>query len=163
MKAMNHCFKRIGRASVLAVALATAPGFAPALPAQETGSARGGAAKLMPKTWNWWETKGSVQLRPITSAEDVAALKDGDLVAMACPKCKTITMAYAHTEKGHIQTTTTGQLHLCPGCDSRLVTEGYGHQAKTRLVHTCKACGSTDVFCCVMTQGEGPSKGMEPK
>ena len=46
-------------------------------------------------------------MKPISSPADVAGLKDGDMVAMACPKCKTIMVTHVKTDKGHVKTTTT--------------------------------------------------------
>jgi hypothetical protein len=53
--------------------------------------------------------------------------------------------------------------HECPGCHTKIVTEGVGKQATDKVVHTCKMCGSEDVTCCVMKKGKGPTKGMEHK
>jgi hypothetical protein len=100
-------------------------------------------------------------MRPITSSQDVAGLKDGDMVAMACPKCKTIAVTYVKTEKGHIKTTTAGQEHLCPGCEQKFVVVGEGKGKHDVVTHVCKKCGSTDAFCCVMKKGSEPTKGME--
>jgi hypothetical protein len=104
-----------------------------------------------------------LMMKPITSSQDVAGLKEGDLVAMACPKCKTIAVTYVSTEKGHIKTTTTGEEHLCPGCEQKFVVVGQGKEKHDVVTHVCKKCGSTDAFCCVMKKGAAPTKGMEPK
>ncbi len=151
MKTRNYLTECIAGAGL--VLLATGLVWSPRVTfAQEKGA----TLLVQPSRGHW-------QGHLITTPEDVAALKDGDMVAMACPKCKTITITTVKIEKGHIQTTTPGEKHLCPGCDSRLVTEGTGHQAKTKLVHVCKACGSEDAFCCAMKKGEGPTQGMEQK
>ena len=110
------------------------------------------------------QEKGASHLmKPITSYNDVAGLKDGDMVAMACPKCKTITVTYVKTEKDHIKTTTTGQEHLCPGCEQKFTVVGEGKGKHNVVTHVCMKCGSTDAFCCVMKKGSEPTKGMEQK
>lgn len=118
------------------------------LVASTAGAQQKGASKLM---------------KPITAYSDVANLKDGDMVAMACPKCKTITVTYIKTEKGHINTATPGEEHLCPGCEQKFVVVGEGKGKHDSVIHVCKKCGSTDAFCCVMKQGSDPTKGMEAR
>ena len=129
-----------GAASVAVVVIATGLLFTPTALAQGKG-----ASKLM---------------KPITSYNDVTSLKDGDMVAMACPKCKTISITYITTEKGHIKTGTPGEEHLCPGCEQKFVTIGQGKAKHDTITHVCKKCGSKDAFCCVLKQDEGPTKGM---
>ncbi len=109
------------------------------------------------------EKSASRLMKPITTSADVAGLKEGDMVAMACSKCKTITVTYIKTERGHIKTTTTGEEHLCPGCEQKFVVVGEGKAKHDVVTHVCKKCGSTDAFCCVMRKGGEPTKGMEPK
>src|SRR3974377_608792 len=92
--------------------------------------------------------RSSPVMAPILSYGDVVGLKDGDMVAMACPKCKTITVTHINTQKGHIQTTTTGLEHLCPGCEQKFVVVGEGKGKHNVVKHVCKKCGSTDAFCC---------------
>jgi len=104
-----------------------------------------------------------MMMKPITSSQDVTGLKAGDMVAMARPKCKTISLTYVTTEKGHIKTTTAGQEHLCPGCEQKFVVVGEGKNKHDSITHVCKKCGSTDAFCCVMKKDAAPTKGMEPK
>lgn len=104
-----------------------------------------------------------LMMKPIKTAEDVAKLEPGDMVAMSCPKCKTITVTYIETIKGHIKEEKATQQHLCPGCGTTIKTEGQGKLAKDVVVHVCKKCGSEDAFCCTMKKGSGPTKGMEKK
>jgi predicted RNA-binding Zn-ribbon protein involved in translation (DUF1610 family) len=117
-------------------------------PAQEKGSAKGGASLL---------------LKPIKTAQDLEALQPGDAVVMSCSKCKTITVNYVETAKGHITEQKVKQEHLCPGCGTKIETKGAGKTAKTEVTHVCKKCGSEDVLCCVMKKGSSPTKGMEDK
>jgi hypothetical protein len=116
--------------------------------AQEKGSAKGGASLL---------------LKPVKTTQDIEALQPGDAVVMSCPKCKTITVHYVETTKGHIKEDKVKQEHLCPGCEAKIETKGVGKTAKSEVVHVCKKCGSEDVMCCVLKKGSRPTKEMEKK
>jgi hypothetical protein len=143
MKTSNKSFKLCSITTAFAMAVTIT------LLSAATVSAQGhGASKLM---------------KPITSYEDIAGLKDGDMVAMSCPKCKTITVTYIKTEKGHIKTSTPGQEHLCPGCEQKFVVVGEGKSKHDTITHVCKKCGSTEAFCCVMSKDVQLTKWMEPK
>jgi len=108
------------------------------------------------------QVKGAqLLMKPIKTAQDLEKLEPGDMVAMSCPKCKTITVSYVDTVKGHIQDAKAKTEHLCPGCDTVIKTEGHGKAAKAELVHVCKKCGSKEAFCCVMKKGGGATNGME--
>lgn len=104
-----------------------------------------------------------MQLKPIKTTQDIEALQSGDAVVMSCPKCKTITVAYVETTKGHIKEEKLKQEHLCPGCQTKIETKGVGKAAKQEVVHVCKECGSHDVMCCVLKKGSGQTKGTEEK
>lgn len=105
-----------------------------------------------------------LMLSHINTPQQVEALKPGDTIAMACPKCKTIIVEKVTTEtKGHVKLTTPGEVHLCSGCKSTIVTVGVGKNAHDELKHVCKTCGSEDVFCCATMPEAKPTKGMEPK
>lgn len=117
--------------------------------AADTGTAKGGAGELM-------------KLKPIKTAEDVTALKAGDQVVMACPKCKSIYVTRVVKENKPGQTREVAVTeHLCPGCGNKIVFKGHGKAGKEEIVHICKSCGSEDAFCCVLKAGEGQTKGME--
>ena len=105
----------------------------------------------------------SMMMKPISSPADVAGLKAGDMVAMACPKCKTIMVTHVNTEKGHIKTATTVPEDVCPGCEQKFTVVGEGKGKHNVVTHVCKKCGSTDAFCCVMKKDGEPTKGMEQK
>ena len=105
----------------------------------------------------------SMMMKPITSPADVAGLKDGDMVAMACSKCKTIMVTHVNTEKGHIKTATTVPADMCPGCEQKFTVVGEGKEKHNVVTHVCKKCGSTDAFCCVMKKNSEATKGMEQK
>lgn len=143
MKRSNTPFGLLGVCGIVALTLSLTLLSAGNLAAQEKG-----ATKLMKR---------------ITAYQDVANLQDGDTVAMACPKCKTITLTIIKTEKGHIKTATPGQEHLCPGCEQKFVVVGEGKGKHDVVTHVCKKCGSKDAFCCVLRQGEEATKGMEQK
>jgi hypothetical protein len=135
----------------LCVCLAfTAIAFGTPLTAAEVKTAKGGASDLMSK--------------PLRTEADVTALKAGDTVAMACPKCKTIAVTRVTKEwKGNVTTATVGQKHLCPSCENAFEVTGHGKAAKEHVVHKCKNCGSTDAFCCAVQPAGSPTKGMEEK
>ena len=105
----------------------------------------------------------SMMMKPISSLTDVAGLKDGDMVAMACPKCKTIMVTHINTEKGHIKTATTVPEDVCPGCEQKFTVVGEGKDKHNVVTHVCKKCGSTDAFCCVMKKDGESTKGTEQK
>lgn len=96
-------------------------------------------------------------MKPLKTAEDVQAIKDGEMVAMACPKCKTISYSYVdRTARGANKEVKTVTKDACPGCDTKIVTTGVGKQAKNEIQHTCKNCGSHDAFCCVLKKEDKP-------
>lgn len=110
------------------------------------------------------QTKGAemlTKLNRITTTQDIDAVKPGDTVVMSCPKCKDtwVTIVQAPGKGGRKESKLVQQ-HQCPGCESKVVIEGQGHQAKTKVVHVCKQCGSEDAFCCVMKKGGAATKGM---
>jgi len=112
-------------------------------------TAKGGASGLM-------------ELKPIKTSEDVTALKAGDQVIMACPKCKSmyVTRIIKENKPGKTSEVATTE-HLCPGCGNQIALKGHGKAAKEQITHVCKQCGSKDAFCCVLKAGEGATKGME--
>lgn len=99
--------------------------------------------------------------KAITTPEQAEALKPGDTIAMACPKCKTIIVERVTTEKGHLTRTTPGEVHLCSGCKSIIVVAGTGKAAHNELKHVCNKCGSDSVFCCATSSEEPATKGMD--
>jgi len=83
-------------------------------------------------------------------------------LAMSCPKCKdTWVRVVENTGKAVNPKETKAVLrHECPGCETKLVTEGAGKPAKNVVHHVCKQCGSEDAYCCVIKKGGSPTKGM---
>jgi uncharacterized protein YbaR (Trm112 family) len=105
-----------------------------------------------------------IQLKPIQTVADAQAVQPGDSIVMACPKCKNswITVVEKPAKTGAPESKMVAR-HECPGCETKLVTEGTGKQAKDVVKHVCKSCGSEDAFCCVMKKGAGPTPGMDKK
>lgn len=103
-----------------------------------------------------------MKLLRLNTAADVQKVEAGDTIVMSCPKCKdTWVKVVQPMGKGGRQETANIQRHECPGCDTKIVTEGVGKQAKSVVKHTCKQCGSEDAYCCVIKKGSAPTKGME--
>jgi hypothetical protein len=109
------------------------------------------------------QEKGAQKLMKVQTVEDLRTVEAGDTIVMTCPKCKdTYTQVVEKTFKAvKPEELKTLAIHLCSGCDTKVVTKGVGKQAKDELVHTCKACGSEDVSCCVMKKGDKATPGME--
>lgn len=140
MKTLNNGLR-------LAVAMAVALAVTSTAIGAETRTGKGGAADLLSK--------------PIRTVQDIEALKPGDTIAMACPKCKTVNVTHVTKEfKGNVTQGVPVQKHLCPGCENTFVLKGHGKAAKEIVVHKCKECGSKDAFCCVVKKDAGPTKGM---
>jgi predicted RNA-binding Zn-ribbon protein involved in translation (DUF1610 family) len=133
--------------SSLALALAFGLGWLPNVQAADQVK---GAQKL-------------TELKPIKTIQDLEVLDQGDAVVMSCPKCKTMTLAYVETTKGHIKEDKVKQEHLCPGCQTKIETRGVGKAARQEVLHVCQKCGSKDVMCCVLKKGGAQRKGMEEK
>lgn len=140
MKSIKHVCKYLVRSGfVLAMV-----GLVSVVQAQEKG-----AERLM-------------KLQRLNTPADVQKVEAGDTIVMSCPKCKdTWVKVVQPMGKGGRQETANIQRHECPGCDTKIVTEGTGKQAKSVVKHTCKQCGSEDMSCCVMKKGAGPTPGMD--
>jgi hypothetical protein len=111
------------------------------------------------------QMKGAQRLMKLQTVEDLQNVRAGDTIVMSCPKCKDV---YVQTVDKSLKGLSVGELkktpiHLCGNCDTKIVTQGEGKQAKDTLVHTCKTCGSQDVSCCLMKKHGGATKGMEDK
>ncbi|MCI0746890.1 MAG: hypothetical protein L0Y58_15925 [Verrucomicrobia subdivision 3 bacterium] len=133
----------------MALGVLLAIAYAPSAPGAEAKTGKGGASDLMTK-------------KPIQTAADIAAVKPGDTVAMACPKCKTVHVTQVVKENKPGQSYTVGvERHTCPGCGHVTEVKGHGKMATQKAVHVCSNCGSKNAFCCVLKEGAGPTKGME--
>ena len=109
------------------------------------------------------QIKGAQMLRPLQKVEDLQQVEAGDTIIMSCPKCtNTFATVVTKSMKGmqREQINTVVQ-HMCPTCSTTIKTEGMGKNAVNKLVHTCNACGSTDVTCCLMKKNGGATMGME--
>jgi hypothetical protein len=111
------------------------------------------------------QMKGAQRLMKLQTVEDLQHVEKGDIIVMSCPKCKE---TYAQVVDKSLKGLKAGEMknvpiHLCDKCDSKIVTQGQGHEAKNILVHSCKECGSEDVSCCLMKKNGGATKGMEEK
>jgi hypothetical protein len=109
------------------------------------------------------QTKGGAQrLMKLQTVEDLQHVQKGDIIVMSCPKCKE---TYAQVVDKSLKGLKAGEMknvpiHLCDKCQTKIVTQGTGKQAKDTLVHSCKECGSEDVSCCVLKKHAGATKGM---
>jgi len=140
---------KLNRLIAATCALAVIIALTPATLAAEAKTGKGGASELL-------------QLKPIKTVEDVAALKSGDQVVMACPKCKSIYVTRVVKENKPGQSYEIGATeHMCPGCENKITIKGHGKAGKEEITHVCKQCGSKDAFCCVMKEGAGSTKGMD--
>ena len=109
------------------------------------------------------QMKGAQRLMKLQTVEDLQHVEKGDILVMSCPKCKE---TYAQVVDKSLKGLKAGEMkdvpiHLCDNCDTKIVTQGTGKQAKDTLVHSCKECGSQEVSCCLMKKNGGVTKGME--
>lgn len=116
---------------------------------------------------SWAQEKGGERLQKfgaVKTVEDLHNLEPGDTMAMACPKCKDVTIWVVDKSiKGAQKDPKAIQQHMCPGCAEVFTTVGMG-KAKTDVVkHVCKKCGSTEAFCCVKKKGAKATEGMGEK
>src|SRR6185436_8286261 len=77
---------------------------------------------------------GDLLSKPISTVADIDALKPGDTVAMACPKCKSVYVTTVVKENKPAKTyELTTEKHACPGCGNTFEVTGHG-KAKTEKV-----------------------------
>jgi len=111
------------------------------------------------------QEKGASKLMRTSSIQtqtDVATLNPGDMVVMSCPKCRTTQVAVVEKswKTGVSDSTKTVTVHLCPGCETKLVPQA--NKQPPKAVHTCQKCGSEDVSCCSIRKGDTtPTPGMK--
>jgi len=143
MKTFRSFVKPCGVAAITAFTVAA---FATVtVNAQDIGSPKGGAAKLV---------------KPIVTSANVMNPKSDVTTEMACPKCKIVTATYTNIEKGHIKTTTLGQKDLCPTCEQKFVTVGVGKAKQNIVKHICKESGRMDGSCCVAKKDAASATGV---
>lgn len=109
--------------------------------------------------------KPAEKLRPLIKAEDLQQVEAGDTIIMSCPKCKDTYATVVTKSMKSSQPDEVKELakHLCPTCSTTIKTEGTGKNAVNKLVHTCNACGSEEVTCCLMKKDGSATPGMEEK
>lgn len=107
--------------------------------------------------------KHMLKLQQLNSVQVIESVKPGDTIIMSCPKCKDtwVTVVTKGSKPSVAGDTLTMATHQCPGCETKIVTEGVGKTAKEIIKHVCKNCGSEEATCCVMKKGAKiPTKGM---
>jgi hypothetical protein len=106
-----------------------------------------------------------MKLQRLNTVADVQTVEAGDTMVMSCPKCRDtwVTVVQQTGKAANPQEKKSALRHECPGCSTKIVTEGVGKQAQDKAIHTCKQCGSKDASCCVMKKGTGLTQGMEER
>ncbi len=108
--------------------------------AQEVGSARGGAMKLL-------QRDRPAQVQPA----------EADVQIMSCPKCQDewTTRPADLTRGAGARALLTGapatervSRHLCEGCETTLEVAGHGKAKHQVVKHTCTTCGAENGACC---------------
>ena len=137
----------VGLGGLLAIAMVAAALFTNISAFAADVTAKGGASKLM-------------QLKTVG---DIEALQPGDVVVMACPKCKDVTETrIARPPKGASTTETKVAVHGCPGCGAKWETVGHGKAKTDKVTHVCGHCGSEEAFCSVR-KAKAPATEEEKK
>ncbi len=106
---------------------------------------------------NSYAGDGPRLLQPITTNDQVSALKPGSEVVMTCAKCRTVQIAEVDKKHGILGWFQPKTKHLCPGCGGYLeptVPPNPKGIVPMRYVHTCSKCGSKSAFCCGVTGGK---------
>ena len=99
------------------------------------------------------QEKGAEHLikpQPLNTPADVRNVPAGATAVMACPKCKdtSVTVVENTGKAANPYETKTVLRHECPGCNTKIVTEGVGKQAQNKVVHTCANGGPAAASCC---------------
>lgn len=133
----------------LIIALALFAGVAGAARGQETGSAKGGATKLL-------QLNGSL----VTPKSEPS-----DYKPMSCAKCKDEYVSRVDwTARGAYKPTVTYAKHLCGGCGNEWTVVGHGKAKRDIATHTCSSYGAETAACCATRKGEVVgTKGMDKK
>lgn len=102
------------------------------------------------------------QMNHITTQAEAEALKPGDLIAMACSKCKHIMVQQVTKDDSHVKMMTIGQTHEC-GCGGivKVVGTGKGNGKDEEVNLTCSKCGDDAMFVCAMKPGSGAMTDMK--
>jgi predicted RNA-binding Zn-ribbon protein involved in translation (DUF1610 family) len=112
-----------------------------------------GGITLAVSAWAAEPVRGAQRLNELSVIKTTAeaeALKPGDMIAMACAKCRSISVSYVGPKTG--KTTEpfmkVGEKHLCAGCNSTMEVVGVQKGAHTEIKHVCKSCGDDSAYCC---------------
>ncbi len=143
----------LARFAGMTIALALLAGLTE-VQAQELGSAKGGATKLL-------ELSGP----RVASTSEAAVTKPGDSKAMSCAKCKDEFVTRVDlSARGANKPAYTVATHLCDGCGTDWNVVGHGKAKASVASHKCTSCGAESVACCSTTKAGGTAtKGMEKK
>jgi len=96
----------------------------------------------------------------IKTQADIDSLKPNDMIAMACAKCKSVTVMFKKELGKNRFVYEPGTKHACPGCQTKISYIGHG-KGKDRIIkHKCEGCGDESVFCCATNPKSGPTEGM---
>ena len=106
------------------------------------------------------EEKGFIPLSHVTDTTSQMNLQKGDMIAMACSKCKTVLVSTVGQPRGRFFVPLEHQ-HYCPGCKSTITTTRTGLSSKQEIKHSCNACGDDSVFCCATQKGADATQDME--
>ncbi|WP_145382480.1 hypothetical protein [Botrimarina mediterranea] len=98
----------------------------------------------------------------ITTQAEAEALKPGDLIAMACSKCKHIMVQQVAKDDSHVKLMTIGQTHEC-GCGGtvKVVGTSKGNGKDEEVNFTCSKCGDDAMFVCAVKPGSGAMTDMK--
>ncbi len=105
-------------------------------------------------------TKPSMYGKQVETTEQLKAVKDDDTIAMACKKCKAVTIVQKKevaTKPGKGTKDEAMTFDSCPGCKGKMTTQ----VKETKLTHSCSECGDDSAFCCATTKSEGETEGMK--
>lgn len=101
------------------------------------------------------------EFKKVESAKEAEDLPKGSQIAMACSKCKSMTMIVKKelgTKPGHGMTEEAVSVDKCPGCGGKITTKSSGKE--TTYTHTCSVCGDDSAFCCASKPGD-KTRGMD--
>ena len=98
----------------------------------------------------------------IKTQADAEALKPGDAIAMACSKCKHVTVQHVTKDNSHVKLMTIGEKHKCVcGGTVTVVGTGKGKGKNEEVNHVCSKCGGDAMFVCATKPGSGAVKDPE--
>ncbi len=101
--------------------------------------------------------------KKVETEKDYEALPDKSKIAMACSKCKSVTVINKKelaTKPGHGMVEEVLVVDSCPGCGGKITTKSSGKE--TAMVHTCSKCGDDSPYCCA-TKSSEKTHGMSDK